>query len=89
MLNPFRNKSKLPKSAVPSDKESFVYSPTTFGMHPYKFVYYTRLSKIFIEFGGTPTDPKNFYSRKITKYEYEMYKELKKKMKQETRAQPK
>lgn len=76
MLNPFRNKSKLPKSAVPSDKESFVYSPTPYGLHPYKFVYYTRLSKIFIEFGGTPSSPRNFYSRHITKEEYRLYRSL-------------
>lgn len=85
MLNPFRNRGKLPKGAIPSDKESFVGNRTQYGKHSYKFVYYTRYSKIFIEFGGTPQNPHNFYSRSITKNEYEMYKKLK----QKTRAKPK
>lgn len=72
----FRNKSRLPKSAVPSDKESFLYSPTPYGFTPYKFVYYTRHSKIFIEYGGTPTSPKNFYSRPIKKDEYRLFRSL-------------
>lgn len=56
-----RNLSKLPKTAVPEDKESFVGFPTSFGT-PYKFVFYTRHSKIIRVWNGKINSPKLFYS---------------------------
>lgn len=57
-----RFRKKLPKTAIPCDNESYIGSPTPFHLCPYRFVYYTRKSKIVLEFDGKPTSPRRFYS---------------------------
>lgn len=63
----FRILKKMPKTALPCDKESVVGLPTSYGLHPYTFVYYTRRSKIIKSFNGIPTSPSVFISYPLVK----------------------
>lgn len=67
LLSNLRLRKKLPKTAIPSDNESYIGSPTSFHLHPYRFVYYTRKSKLVLEFDGKPTSPRRFYSIPLIK----------------------
>lgn len=55
----------IPKTAKPLASECIVYPPTKYGLHPYKFRYVTRLSKIYRDFDGTPNGVKIIFSRPL------------------------